>query len=146
MLTRYQELDSVKTFLTLPEIRPYAFENHMDNTNEIQLDGAWLNYNDVGVVNIHPTSSCAMEIHGYILRANRNEYADMMDEGLLWFKQNTSKRWVKLSCKIPVPFESTVRIAQNRMQFEGLHRASYTHNNIPCDVVHFGILKDEING
>lgn len=142
MLTQYQDLELVKRFLTLPEIRRYAFEN--DNAGEVDLTGIWLGYNGYGLINLHATSGCSMDIHGYILRANRGDYSAMMDEGLSWFKLNTDVRWVKVACHIPVVFKSTVSIAHNRMSFEGLSRASYLHNNEPQDVVSFGLLKSQI--
>lgn len=148
MITPCQDMDKVKAFMLLAEIYRYAAEFGADKDNATFSHGPqelWLDYDSIGLVNLHVETGAMCRFHPYILRARKAKYDNMVQEFFKWFIDNMPIEAVKLNAIIPVIFKGAILAAEAaKMTMEGIDRDSYRHDNGICDRLLFGITRAEI--
>ena len=142
-------MGKVKAFMMLPEIYRYASEFGTNKESIVFSHSAkelWLDYDSVGLINVHVETGAMCRFHPYILRSHKANYDGMVKEFFSWFTDNMPKEAVKLNAIIPRIFKGAILAAEKaKMTMEGIDRDSYRHDNGVCDRLLFGITRAEID-
>lgn len=138
----------VREFMLRPEIYRYAAEYGNDpDAAEFVSDEkqCWLDFEGVGLINIHIETGCMIQFHPYILRTHKERFNEMVLKLFHYFDKCLPEEVVKINVTIPVIYENTLRAAETvGMTSEGLDRSSYRHKGGVCDRILYGITREEL--
>ena len=152
MLEICRDMDTVRQFMSLPEIYKYCAEFGADKESRFTHSNTelWIKYIDngefIGLINMHVMTGAMCQFHPYILKKNKSQYNRMIKGFFKWFDDNMQAEAVKLNAVIPAMYIATIRAAYDvGMTREGIDRMSYRHKKRVLDRVMFGITRKEIN-
>jgi RimJ/RimL family protein N-acetyltransferase len=147
MIARCNDMEFVKEFMYLPEIKRFAEEyGSAEKEFNTTPHDVWLAYlvdNDkVGLINVHVMTGTMCMFHPYILREYRRHYMRMVKEFISHFFDTIDL--CKLNVTIPVCFPGAINAARRAgMAHEGTDRSSYLTAEGPVDRMLFGITREE---
>ena len=150
MITQCLDMNFVKQFMTLPEVRRYAAEyGAEDPVFETTKRNAWLLYSNdkeyAGLIKFHIETGTMAMFHPYILREFKHLYDHMVKEFFEWFKSKPSPI-VKLNVIIPETCKGALSAADRAgMTIEGVDRDSYLAESGPVNRILFGITLKELS-
>ena len=150
MITQCLDMNLVKMFMTLPEVRRYAAEyGAEDPVFETTSRNAWLLYSTkneyAGLISFHIETGTMAMFHPYILREFKHLYDVMVQEFFDWFKSKKTSPIVKLNVIIPETCRGAIEAADRAgMTREGVDRDSYLTESGPVNRILLGITLKEL--
>ena len=150
MITQCLDMNLVKMFMTLPEVRRYAAEyGAEDPVFETDSRNIWLLYSTkeeyAGLINIHIETGTMAMFHPYILREFKGLYDAMVQEFFGWFLGKAPTQILKLNVLIPQIYKGALESADRvGMTKEGVDRDSFLTESGPCDRILLGITRKEL--
>ena len=100
----------------------------------------------IGVLLVNHSSSCAVDIHPYLLKQHKKHGRDLIKSFFKWFL-SLPDDLCKVNCSIP----DHLKIVQNfalKVGFkqEGINKASFMYNGKAQDQKRYGLTREEIKG
>lgn len=151
MITRCDDMEVVKAFMTLPEIAKFAAEYGADLEGSEFFSNdreAWFIYSfkdvPVGLINLHVVTAPMCMMHPYILGKHKRHYLKMVKMFIKWFFDKMPDIASKINVAIPVTFPTAIKAALKvGMAQEGIDRDSFLTSDGPVDRVLLGITRAE---